>query len=25
VPEIISLPIVEGSMSYLNWIKENTK
>ena len=25
VPEIISLPIVEGTMSYLNWIKENTK
>jgi periplasmic divalent cation tolerance protein len=25
VPEIISLPIVEGSSSYLIWIKENTK
>ena len=25
VPEIISLPIVEGAISYLNWIKENTK
>jgi periplasmic divalent cation tolerance protein len=25
VPEIISLPIVEGSSSYLNWISENTK
>ena len=25
VPEIISLPIVEGSSSYLQWIKENTK
>jgi len=25
VPEIISLPIVEGSSSYLNWIRENTK
>jgi len=25
VPEIISLPIVEGSSSYLNWIEENTK
>jgi periplasmic divalent cation tolerance protein len=25
VPEIISLPINEGSLSYLNWIKENTK
>ena len=25
VPEIVSLPIVEGSSSYLNWIKENTK
>jgi periplasmic divalent cation tolerance protein len=25
VPEIIGLPIVEGSSSYLNWIKENTK
>jgi len=25
VPEIISLPIIEGSTSYLNWIKENTK
>ncbi len=25
VPEIISLPITEGSSSYLNWIEENTK
>jgi periplasmic divalent cation tolerance protein len=25
VPEIISLPIAEGSSSYLNWIRENTK
>ncbi len=25
VPEIISLPILEGSSSYLNWIRENTK
>jgi len=25
VPEIISLPITEGSSAYLNWIKENTK
>ena len=25
VPEIVSLPIVEGSSSYLNWITENTK
>jgi periplasmic divalent cation tolerance protein len=25
VPEIVSLPIVEGSSSYLNWISENTK
>jgi periplasmic divalent cation tolerance protein len=25
VPEIISLPIIEGSSFYLNWIKENTK
>ena len=25
VPEIISLPIVEGSSAYLNWIRENTK
>jgi periplasmic divalent cation tolerance protein len=25
VPEIISLPIVEGSSSYLTWIGENTK
>ncbi len=25
VPEIISLPIVEGSSSYLQWIKENTE
>ena len=25
VPEIISLPIVEGSSSYLNWLEEMTK
>ena len=25
VPEIVSVPIVEGSSSYLNWISENTK
>jgi len=25
VPEIVSVPIVEGSSSYLNWITENTK
>jgi len=25
VPEIISLPISEGSSSYLRWIKESTK
>jgi periplasmic divalent cation tolerance protein len=25
VPEIISLPIVEGSSAYLNWIRENTE
>ncbi len=25
VPEIISLPIVEGSSAYLGWIRENTK
>lgn len=25
VPEIIALPILEGSASYLNWIIENTK
>jgi periplasmic divalent cation tolerance protein len=25
VPEIISLPVTEGSLAYLNWIKENTK
>jgi periplasmic divalent cation tolerance protein len=25
VPEIIALPIVEGSPAYLNWIAENTK
>ena len=25
VPEIISLPITEGSSPYLNWIKENTE
>jgi periplasmic divalent cation tolerance protein len=24
VPEIISLPITEGSLAYLNWIRENT-
>ena len=24
VPEIISLPILEGSSSYLNWLEENT-
>ena len=24
VPEIVSLPIAEGSSTYLNWIKENT-
>jgi len=24
VPEIVSLPITEGSSAYLNWIKENT-
>ena len=24
VPEIIALPIIEGSEPYLNWIKENT-
>ncbi len=24
-PEIISLPITEGSSAYLNWIKENTE
>lgn len=24
VPEIIALPIVAGSMDYLNWINENT-
>ncbi len=24
VPEIIGLPIVEGSSAYLNWIRENT-
>jgi periplasmic divalent cation tolerance protein len=23
-PEIISLPIIEGSSAYLNWIRENT-
>ena len=25
LPEIISLPISDGSSSYLKWIKENTK
>ena len=25
VPEIISLPITEGSSAYLKWIKENTE
>jgi len=25
VPEIIALPIVEGSASYLKWIEENTE
>jgi periplasmic divalent cation tolerance protein len=25
VPEIVSLPIVEGSSSYLQWIRESTK
>ena len=25
VPEIISLPIVEGASSYLNWLEEMTK
>jgi periplasmic divalent cation tolerance protein len=25
VPEIISLPIREGSLAYLNWIRENTE
>jgi len=25
VPEIISLPIVEGSSSYLKWLKESTE
>jgi periplasmic divalent cation tolerance protein len=25
VPEIIALPIVEGSLDYLNWIQENTQ
>jgi periplasmic divalent cation tolerance protein len=25
VPEIISLPITEGSSAYLNWVKENIK
>ena len=25
VPEIICLPIIDGSESYLNWIEENTK
>ena len=25
VPEIVALPIVEGSASYLNWLEEMTK
>jgi len=25
VPEIIGFPITEGSSTYLNWIRENTK
>ncbi len=25
VPEIIALPIVEGSPSYLQWVEENTR
>jgi periplasmic divalent cation tolerance protein len=25
VPEIIALPITEGSAAYLDWIAENTK
>jgi periplasmic divalent cation tolerance protein len=25
VPEIISLPITEGSSAYLNWVRENTE
>ena len=25
VPEIVSLPITEGSSAYLNWIRENTE
>ena len=25
VPEIISVPITQGSWAYLNWIKENTE
>lgn len=25
VPEIIALPIITGSQSYLNWITDNTK
>jgi periplasmic divalent cation tolerance protein len=25
VPEIIALPIIEGSASYLNWLEEMTK
>jgi periplasmic divalent cation tolerance protein len=25
VPEIISLPITEGSLAYLDWIRENTE
>ena len=25
VPEIIALPVVEGSTNYLNWIEENLK
>jgi len=25
VPEIVALPIVEGSKSYLNWLEETTE
>ena len=25
VPEVIALPIVEGSKNYLNWIEESLK
>ena len=25
VPEIVALPIIEGSASYLNWLEENTE